>query len=279
MTRTPSFLYIGTSKAGTTWLFNLLDSHRDVYMAPGKGTYFFDQHYDRGMDWYLGQFRDAGKARAVGEISHSYLYSAAACKRIAATNWNVQLLLCLREPADRAFSSYLDHVKNGKFQGSFELALERFEVIADHGRYATYLAPWVEQFGKERIHAGMFEELSADPQVFAAKVFDFLRVSRIELTGDLLAKRMPAGRPRSRALSRLAKSVSRTARRLGLSGMVGKAKKSVAIRSVLYQPYGDHDRPRMSDETRGRLRERFASEVARLDTLLNADFGRRWGYA
>ena len=37
--RLPNFLYIGTSKAGSTWIYNVLDHHPDVYMAPGKGLY------------------------------------------------------------------------------------------------------------------------------------------------------------------------------------------------------------------------------------------------
>ncbi len=74
--RLPDFLYIGTSKAGSTWLFNTLAIHPEVHLASSKGLYFFDQHYDRGIDWYLDQFGGAGDARAMGEISHSYLVLA-----------------------------------------------------------------------------------------------------------------------------------------------------------------------------------------------------------
>ena len=38
LARVPNFLYIGTSKAGSTWVYDLLNRHPDIYMAPGKAT-------------------------------------------------------------------------------------------------------------------------------------------------------------------------------------------------------------------------------------------------
>ena len=100
----PSFLYIGTSKAGSTWLFNALSVHPEVYLASNKGLYYFDQHFDNGEEWYLDQFAAADSRPARGEISHSYLSSPEAPSRIAALNSQVRLLVCLREPVDRALS-------------------------------------------------------------------------------------------------------------------------------------------------------------------------------
>ena len=68
----PDFLYVGTSKAGSTWLFNALSVHPDVWLASNKGLYYFDAHFDRGPDWYRQQFEGAD-GLSVGEFSHSYL--------------------------------------------------------------------------------------------------------------------------------------------------------------------------------------------------------------
>ena len=70
MNRCPNFLYIGTRKAGSTWLYSVLASHPDVYMAPGKGLYFFDNNYDRGSEWYRHHFAAAGRESIVGEVMH-----------------------------------------------------------------------------------------------------------------------------------------------------------------------------------------------------------------
>jgi hypothetical protein len=40
---TPDFLCIGAHKAGTTWLYQQLDSHPDFWMPPVKELHYFDQ--------------------------------------------------------------------------------------------------------------------------------------------------------------------------------------------------------------------------------------------
>ena len=141
----PNFLYIGTSKAGSTWLYSVLDHHPDIYMAPGKSLYFFCHHYGRGWNWYQSHFELASGERIRGEVSHSYLYSPEAVERIAHLESDVRLMVCLREPVDRAFSDYLDGVKNGQIQGSFAEGLEQVDGLLERGRYAKYLAPYVQQ--------------------------------------------------------------------------------------------------------------------------------------
>jgi hypothetical protein len=39
----PDFLCIGAHKAGTTWLYQQLDSHPDFWMPPVKELHYFDQ--------------------------------------------------------------------------------------------------------------------------------------------------------------------------------------------------------------------------------------------
>lgn len=274
----PTFLYIGTSKAGSTWLFNTLALHPEVYLASDKGLYYFDQHLDRGQEWYLGQFRAAGAQRARGEISHSYLSSPGVPQRIAALEPGMRLLVCLREPADRAFSDYLDLVKNGQFDGSFEAALERFPRLLDRGRYATHLARYLDVFPRDQLLVQLFDDLRRDPQRYADQVFEFLGVSPLSLPPSGLKSRMPAGTPRSDVLALAARSASTLAKRVGARRLRSRVKRSVAVRQLLYRPYHD-DRPVMDPATEDRLRRTFAGEVARLDDLLGMPVAGRWGYA
>lgn len=277
MGRVPNFLYLGTSKAGSTWLYNLLDRHPDTFMVPNKGLYFFCHHFDQGMDWYLEHFRDAGDALIVGEISHSYLYSADACKRIAELGPDTKLMVCLREPVDRAFSAYLDGVKNGKYSGTFEEELERSREILERGMYAKYLTPWVERFGRQRLHAGVFDELGEDPERFAGRVFEFLGLSPIPLTPRELGRMMPAALPRLKPVMKLAKKGSRLLEQLGFRRLRGRFKTSRYIRHLLYRPYTEQNRPVMQPATRQALQELFRPEILRLDELLGTSFADRWG--
>jgi Sulfotransferase family len=274
----PNFAYIGTSKAGSTWLFNALAGHPDVYLASNKGLYYFDQHFDEGEQWYLDQFRAAGDKPAVGEISHSYLSSPEAPARIAQLNPEMRLLACLREPVDRAFSDYLDLVKNGQFDGPFTAALEKFPRLLDRGRYATYLERYFDLFPRQQVHVSLFDDLRSDPQAYADDVFGFLGIRRIELPPADLKSRMPAGLPRSSAVATAAKSVSQLAKRTGLRRLRSRVKRSVLVRQALYRPYKD-DRPTVDPALAAELRLGFADEVRRLDSMLGRPVSQTWGYA
>ncbi len=273
----PNFLYIGTSKAGSTWLFNALSVHPEVYLASSKGLYYFDQHFDNGEDWYLHHFADAGPMPALGEISHSYLSSPEVPARVAALNPDMRLLVCLREPVDRAFSDYLDLIKNGLYDGSFEEALQQFPRLLDRGRYATYLQAYLDLFPKDQILVQLFDDLRADAQRYADEVFEFLGVTPLALPASELKSRMPAGTPRSTALAATAKSASQLVKRIGLHRVRSRVKRSVVLRQALYRPYKD-DRPTVDPALAAELRQTFADEVRELDSLLDAPVSQRWGY-
>jgi hypothetical protein len=272
----PDFLYVGTSKAGSTWLFNALSVHPDVWLASNKGLYFFDAHFDRGADWYRSQF-DGADGRAVGEFSHSYLSSPEAPARIATYSPSMRLLVCLREPVDRAFSDYLDLAKNNGFTGSFHEAIETYPRLLDRGRYAVHLSRYLEHFPASQLHVGLFDDLKADAQGYADEVYDFLGLDRIVLSAADLRERMPAGRPRNAAAVGLAKRGSKVAASIGLRRWRSKIKRSTMVRSVLYRQFRD-DRPRLDPALGAELRRGFADDVARLDELLGRPVSERWGY-
>ena len=68
----PTFLYIGAARAGSSWMYEILREHPDVFVPLAKDIYFFDKHYDRGLQWYRSFFASAGGRRAIGELSHDY---------------------------------------------------------------------------------------------------------------------------------------------------------------------------------------------------------------
>ena len=274
----PTFAYIGTSKAGSTWLFNALAGHPEVHLASNKGLYYFDQHFDEGRQWYLDHFRGAGDRPAVGEISHSYLSSPQAPARIAELNPDMRLLVCLREPVDRAFSDYLDLVKNGQFDGPFSAALDQYPRLLDRGRYATHLQRYLDLFPRQQLHVSLFDDLRTDPQAYADEVFAFLGIQRLELPPADLKSRMPAGTPRSTAVATAAKTMSKVAKRTGLRRLRSRVKRSVLVRQALYRPYKD-DRPTVDPALAAELRLDFVDEVRRLDAMLGRPVSSTWGYS
>ena len=276
--KVPDFLYIGTSKAGSTWTFKTLSWHPQICVYSGKNLGFFSSRYEKGWGWYLNQFHCEPQHRVTGEVSHSYLVSADAPERIHKHLPNVKMLVCLRDPVERTFSDYLDGVKNQKFIGSFEEELERFPALITRSCYGTQLERYLQYFDRDQFLISSFDELKSAPKQYAARLFEFLGVEVLDIPANLGGKVLPAGIPRSRKLALAAKALSQLARRTGLNALRGKVKTSRAVRNLLYRPYNDHTRPTMRPDTRARLREMMTQEVQLLDAIAGTDFGNLWGY-
>ena len=68
----PNFLYIGAEKAGSSWIYEILREHPQVYVPPAKDIQFFDKNFDKGIEWYLSLFGSGAGQIAIGEVSHDY---------------------------------------------------------------------------------------------------------------------------------------------------------------------------------------------------------------
>jgi hypothetical protein len=277
--RVPNFVYIGPDKAGSSWLHEVLVSHPEVYMTPAKDLYFFDRYYDRGLDWYLSQFGAArDEHRVVGEVCQDYLFDPQVPSRMVETIGRPKVMVTLRDPADRAFSSYLYMLKQGQRPGTFLEALESRPELIQHGRYATGLARFCEALGHDRIHVAVFDDLVADPQVFVDDVLTWLEVAPMTLDEKLLAARLPAARARSAALSRTARAAADLVReKLDGAAFVGRIKRSALVQRMLYVPLGS-DRPSMTGEERQAVRDALSSEISSLDEWYGLRLAERWGW-
>lgn len=170
----PNTLFIGPNKAGSTWLAEVLADHPAAFILPPRTCTTWDRSA-RGPGWYESAFSGSEGALVRAEVCHDYLFSAEACARIESDLPDVRLLTTLRRPGERAFSSYLHMRKHAKAPMPFAEAIETIDELAvDHGRYTTYLRPYVEAFGRDRIWVGVFDDLKADPAAFAASLYEWL---------------------------------------------------------------------------------------------------------
>src|SRR5215210_2946911 len=275
MSVVPNYLYIGTSKAGSTWLFQMLSWHPQVYAYPGKNLGFFSTRFEKGWDWYVSNFKPEPQHHAIGEISHSYLASDKAPARIRELLPGAKMIVCLRDPVQRTFSDYLDRVKNGTMSGTFEEELEHDPGLINRSRYGTQLVRYFELFHRDQFHIAIFDDLAENPSAFATHILEFLGVDLLPLPPKLERRVLPAGLPRSIALAGGAKVLSTLARRAGLNRLRGKVKTSRTIRNILYRPYGD-DRPKIKPETELRLREVFRAELELADKIAGTDLAALW---
>jgi hypothetical protein len=273
--RLPNMLYIGPDKAGSTWLHEVLIRHPEVYLTPAKDLYFFDRYYDRGVDWYARQFSDATSEHlVVGEICQDYLFHEQAADRIAETLHSVKLMVTLRDPAERAFSSYLYMLKQGQSPGTFRDALTARPELLDHGRYATGLRRYLRHFDPSLIHVAVFDDLVADPQRFIDATVQWLAVSPFELDDELMAARLPASAPRSAILARSARKLADWAREHDGARVVGAVKRSPLTQRVLYRTM--QERPTLSGDDRALVWEKLGPEIAEVEATFGLQLRSRW---
>ena len=278
--RPPNFLFIGPDKAGSSWLYGALRTHPQVCLSQVKELFFFDQFYDQGWRWYLKYFEHAGEEhRMVGEICHDYLFSRLACQRIARDLPAVKLMVCLREPAQRAFSEYLYMTKLGLLSCDFDTSLQKEKGLIEHGCYARHLANYLKYFSREQIYVAIFDDLVADQQRFFDRLCDFLGLPHSALPPALKGTILPASKPRLPYLARIGRRIAWSARRLGLPEVVARIKGCAPLNRILYQPYRSGEKPEISPATRESLRRVFFPELRHLDALLGTNLCVRWGYA
>lgn len=195
--RLPDFIIAGAPRAGTTWLYHLLERHPGVHMArpprPEPKFFLTDELYARGLDWYSRTwFADAPAGAICGEKSTNYLESPAAARRMAGHLPAVKLVFILREPAERAWSNYLWSRMNGMESESFEraLALEdsrerdlaaerrfsRPHAYFSRGLYAALLEPWFGLFPRQNILCLRCEDIALQPRRLAERLHRFVGV-------------------------------------------------------------------------------------------------------
>jgi hypothetical protein len=274
----PNFVYIGPDKAGSSWLHDVLRTHPQVFLTSAKGLYFFDRYYDRGLEWYVGQFDDARPDHLVrGEVCQDYLAHPDAAERMARSLGEVRLMVTLRDPAERAFSSYLHMIRSGWRTGTFLEAVSSYPELLEHGRYGTQLERFRSRFGRDALHVAVFDDLETDAQAFLDTLTDWLGIERMRLDADLLEPRLPAGTARSVVLSRIVSRAAHLLREHDGGTLVGRVKRVPLVQRALYKPLAD-DKPRMTRQEREVVVEALADEVRLLDEVYHLDLAGRWGW-
>ena len=132
--RLPNFFIVGAAKAGTTSLYYYLKQHPEIFMSPVKEPNFFCYHEAievinffrfkeddiSTLDDYLALFRKVNKEKAIGEASTQYLFFPSTAHNIKKMIPHAKMIILLRDPVSRAFSSYLFHLKGNRVDRDFD---------------------------------------------------------------------------------------------------------------------------------------------------------------
>ncbi|MEJ7719706.1 MAG: sulfotransferase domain-containing protein [Ilumatobacteraceae bacterium] len=201
----PTFLVAGAARAGTTALVEGLRLHPDVFVTQPKEPHYFAFH---GLDvactgpgddrWfnrvvvsdrerYLALFNDAGTASARGDGSVTTLYHAdKAVPEILRANPSMRAVLILREPVERAFSSFTYLRLRGvetevDFRRALDLEAKRRADGWHHmwhysamSLYADDLRTIVDGLGRSQVKVWFYDELTSNFQRVLDEVVAFI---------------------------------------------------------------------------------------------------------
>lgn len=274
----PNFVYIGPDKAGSSWLHAVLDLHPQVFLTPAKDLYFFDRFHERGPDWYAGQFRGSRAEHVlVGEVCPDYLASPEAPVRMGDLIPGARLVTTLRDPATRAFSSWLYMRKHGEGPSSFGAALDTFPELLEHGRYGAQLERFLKIFPREQLFIGLFDDLRENPQAFVDSLTDWCAMDRLELPNEDLQAKLPASKARVPALAWSVRRAAEFARSHDGARFVGVVKQSPLVHKFLYTPLGE-SAPAMSDLDRDRVRASLLDDAVHAEEITGLALRERWGW-
>lgn len=274
----PLVLFLGPDKSGSTWCYDYAAKHSDVVVAKAKDLFFFDDDrtFARGIDWYLAQFGTTD-GTTLFDVGHDYLFSENAAKRVGrlkASAKGIETVVCVRNPLDRAFSSYRYMLRQGRLTCSFSDALQTVPELVEHGQYGSWCEMWLKETG-ELPSILSFSLLSSDEEAFANDLCSVLGVrhsdSGVQLRDVQKNGAVQARNPRTIAfLRRLLGEL----RRLGLHQLAGKAKEFALDSELLFKP-ATAELPTSEDQEL--FWEMYGSDAGLLDSLYGTDFSSDWG--
>ena len=191
----PNTFLIGVQKSATTSLYNWISQHPEI-CAPNslKDIPFFidDTLFIKGFEFLHNTYKKYyNNQKVIIQGNVNYIFFEKSIKRIYDFNPDAKFILVLRNPVDRAISSYYFARKRGIESLEIETAFKNeSEVVKStdfhelceltyksHGLYAQQMKTYLKYFKREQVCILLFDDLKKEPENELKKVFDFLNVS------------------------------------------------------------------------------------------------------
>lgn len=189
------FLVIGAQKCATSWLYDCLKEHADIHLPAKKKEVEYlggDLYEQNGADWYFGLVAGAEPGQEVGDVSVNYMSDPRSPALVQQYLPGVKLIACLRDPIDRAVSSYFWYSRKDKIPDlGVEEGLakavdpkaelpsevrEAYDDILRRGFYDDQIARYRAFVPPDRMHYVLYDDVSKDPGGVLRSVFRFLGV-------------------------------------------------------------------------------------------------------
>ena len=109
----PNVIFVGAEKSGSTTIHNILSDHKDVFSIRKETEFFSFYNKNKVRDYHINDissykklFAESKNYKIKLDVSTTYLCSPYAINNIKRFCNNCKIIICLRNPIDRAYSRY-----------------------------------------------------------------------------------------------------------------------------------------------------------------------------
>jgi len=225
------FLCVGTYRAGTTWMYKMLEQHPDIWLPNEKEIMFFSHHYEKGTDWYLEFFKDHDKNKLTGEICPTYLSEENSAARIAKLAPTAKIILTLREPSAQIHSLYNLALTRGKKKGTLMQTIQAEDFFLNNVLYYKHLMRFLEHFDREKILVLFYEDMKSDHQAYLDSIYEFLDIEKY-YPENMTEKVNYARKPKNQLIENIISKFASFLRRGGMIKIKSQLKKIGIVKIV-----------------------------------------------
>ena len=216
----PDFLCVGAHKAGTTWLYQQLDSHPDFWMPPVKELHYLDQlsmvqraahprcRDERDLRFLnrlkrlsaeptidlenYGRLFETKASLLSGDISPNYsTLSNEVIRQVVGYFQNLKVIFLARDPVERVWSHLSMEVHYGQIK-SFDVTnidevnrnlLRRGMLLRSYP--SVVVARWKRHVHPEQFHVYFFDDLQSNATELRRSILRFLGADPDKPSGRL----------------------------------------------------------------------------------------------
>jgi hypothetical protein len=285
----PNFVIAGTARSGTTSLYYYLKQHPDITFPKIKEPKYFsslgqkfphngpgDNTVDKAVVYefmtYQSLFQGLDKTIRIGDASSDYLYHHHhSAQNIYSVLGDVPIIICLRNPVDRAYSSYNNLLRDQREKLTFQDALNSEEQrIRDNwdwmwaykagGLYADQVETFLNIFS--RVKVVLFDDLTLNTDAVVRALFEFLDVDPSVIV-DTSTRYSHSGKAKNIVyafLSNRENSLSFMLRTLAMKFIPRSVLERIAHESLIQEP--------LDSDIRKQLNSYFLSDIEKLEKIL-----------
>jgi len=278
------FIGLGTGKAGSTWIADMLSKHPDICMSNPKEIHYFNTNHPSfkkyknpnknfSISWFNNHFSHCSSYQLIGEFSTGYLHDPDAAQNIYSHFPNAKLIVCLRNPIDRAYSQYwmqYNYFKD-ELNTSFEEAIANEPCYLERGLYYQHLQRFLQYFNQSQLHIVFIEDIHKHPQYVLNHLYDFLDIRSDYIPNEIFEKSNSTQAMKFKFIVDLMRNTSNLLLKYRL-GWVLYGLKKIGIKHLLKEINStSYSYPPMNQDTRIKLQQYYKKDIYNLEKLLNKD--------